>query len=162
VLYILIASDDNKMADAKEMIFSETDGSCAYCGIKDYRVLTTHHIIQQDPKDESYDNKIVLCHNCHHLYHQGKGPSLQELKDIKKRLICKTLTQQGVNALREAYRKGLVVASPYLVNHLLELQFLTSPDSIATYSDNGGECIIDAAYRLTDKGKLFTEKWGFN
>jgi hypothetical protein len=42
-----------KMADAREMIFSETDGSCAYCGIKDYRVLATHHIIQQDPKDET-------------------------------------------------------------------------------------------------------------
>lgn len=150
------------MADAKEMLFSETNGSCAYCGIKDYRVLTIHHIIQQDPKDESYDNKIVLCHNCHHLYHQGKGPSLQELKDIKKRLIYKTLTQQGVNALREAYRKGLVVASPYLVNHLVELQFLTSPDEISTYSNNEGECIINAAYSLTDKGKLFTEKWGYN
>jgi len=151
------------MADTKEMIFSETDGSCAYCGIKDYRVLTTHHIIQQDPKDESYDNKIVLCHNCHHLYHQGKGPSLQELKDIKKRLICKTLTQQGVNALREAYRKGLVVASPYLVNHLVELQLLTSPDFISSYSDDANnECIIDAEYNLTEKGKIFTEKWGFN
>jgi len=62
------------MTDTEEMILSETDGSCAYCGIKDYRVLTIQHIIQRKPKDESYDNKIILCHNCHHLYHQGKGP----------------------------------------------------------------------------------------
>lgn len=27
------------MADTEEMVFSETDGSCAYCGIKDYRVF---------------------------------------------------------------------------------------------------------------------------
>jgi 5-methylcytosine-specific restriction endonuclease McrA len=60
------------MAEIDEMLFSETDGACAYCGIKDYRVLTTHHINQQEPKDESYDNKIILCHNCHHLYHQEK------------------------------------------------------------------------------------------
>lgn len=145
------------MADTKEMIFSETDGACAYCGIKDYRVLTTHHIIQQEPKDESYDNKIVLCHNCHHLYHQGKGPSLQELKDIKKRLICKTLTQQGVNALKEAYRNKLVVASPYSVSHLVELQLLNSSDYLSSYEND--KQIIDAIYELTEKGKQFIEKW---
>jgi len=139
------------------MIFSETDGACAYCGIKDYRVLTTHHIIQQEPKDESYDNKIVLCHNCHHLYHQGKGPSLQELKDIKKRLICKTLTQQGVNALKESYRNKLVVASPYSVSHLVELQLLNSSDYLSSYEND--KQIIDAIYELTEKGKIFIEKW---
>jgi 5-methylcytosine-specific restriction endonuclease McrA len=80
------------MTDLKEILFSETDGSCAYCGIKDYRVLTVHHLIQQEPKDESYDNKIVLCHNCHHLYNQRKGPSEDDLRSIKKRLIYKTLT----------------------------------------------------------------------
>ena len=145
------------MADINEIIFSETDGSCAYCGIKDYRVLTIHHIIQQEPKDEAYDNKIVLCHNCHHLYHQDKGPSIHDLKEIKKRLICKTLTQQGVNALKEAYRKGLVVASPYLVNHLVELQLLSFKDYISSYENDAQ--IIDAVYELTDKGRLFTEKW---
>lgn len=147
------------MANTEEMIFAETDSSCAYCGIKDYRVLTIHHIIQSDPKDESYDNKIVLCHNCHHLYHQGKGPSSEDLTTIKKRLIYKTLTQQGINALKEAYRKGLVVASPYLVNHLIELQLLELSDSIATYETE--EQIIHAEYKLTEKGKQFTEKWGF-
>lgn len=57
------------MANIEELLFQETDGSCAYFGIKDYRVLTTHHIVQQEPKDEAYDNKLLLCHNCHHLYH---------------------------------------------------------------------------------------------
>lgn len=145
------------MADTEELLFSETDGACAYCGIKDYRVLTIHHIIQQEPKDESYDNKIVLCHNCHHLYHQGKGPSQNDLFAIKKRLICKTLTQQGVNALKEAYRNGLVVASPYLVNHLVESQFLKFTEYLSSYEND--RQIIDAVYELTDKGKKFTEKW---
>jgi hypothetical protein len=145
------------MSDVKEILFSETDGSCAYCGIKDFRVLTMHHIIQQEPKDESYDNKIVLCHNCHHLYHQDKGPSMDDLKGIKKRLICKTLTQQGVNAVKEAYRKGLVVAAPYLVNHLVELELLSFKDYISSYGNDTQ--IIDAIYELTEKGRLFAEKW---
>lgn len=145
------------MADYEEIVLTETDGSCAYCGIKDYRVLTIHHIIQQMPKDESYDNKIILCHNCHHLYHQGKGPSLEDLKKIKKRLILKTLTQQGVNALKEAYRNELVVASPYSVNHLIELQYLKFSELISTLDTD--KQIIDAIYELTEKGKEFTEKW---
>jgi hypothetical protein len=145
------------MANTEETLFSETEGACAYCGIKDYRVLTIHHIIQQEPRDESYDNKIVLCHNCHNLYHQEKGPTLDDLKTIKKRLILKTLTQQGINALKEAYRKDLVVASPYLINHLIELQFLEFSEVISTYGSE--DQIIDAEYKLTEKGKVFTEKW---
>lgn len=145
------------MAKTKDMVFSETDGSCAYCGNNDYRVLTIHHINQQVPKDESYDNKIVLCHNCQHLYHEKKGPSKKDLTKIKKRLICKTLTQQGVNALKEAYRNRLVVASPYLVNHLVELQFLKLSDTLTTYEND--KQIINAIYELTNTGKKFTEKW---
>lgn len=79
------------MANTEEMVFGETDGSCAYCGIKDYRVLTIHHIIQQEPKDELYDNKIVLCHNCHHLYHENKGPTIDDLKNIFELLFLQPL-----------------------------------------------------------------------
>lgn len=149
------------MADIEEALFSETEGSCAYCGIKDYRVLTIHHIIQNEPKDESYDNKIVLCHNCHHLYHEQKGPSSEDLTTIKKRLIYKTLTQQGINALKEAYRKGLVVASPYLVNHIIEMQLIEYSDTISSFSDDQTNKTVDieVIYELTDKGKKFIEKW---
>jgi hypothetical protein len=153
-----LENKDGFMANTEEMILSETDGSCAYCGIKDYRVLAIHHIIQRKPKDESYDNKIILCHNCHHLYHQDKGPSKQDLIAIKKRLICKTLTQQGTNAIKEAYRKWVVIASPYLVNHLIEMQLLRLSDTIATYETE--DQIIEAIYELTEKGKQFAEKWG--
>ena len=149
------------MASVDEILFSETDGACAYCGIKDYRVLTVHHIIQQEPKDESYDNEIILCHNCHHLYHQNKGPTEIEIRDIKKRLIYKTLTQQGINALKEAYRKGFVVASPYLVNHLIEMQYLRHSDTISSFVDENQSVDIDAIYELTDEGKKFIQKWNF-
>jgi len=144
------------MATTDEILLSETDGACAYCGIKDYRILTTHHIIQETLKDESYDNKIILCHNCHHLYHEGKGPSLEDLKDIKKRLIYKTLTQQGVNALKVAYRDDFVQSAPYLVNHLIELHLLKFIQPLVTYENN---VVIEAVYGLTDRGKEFAEKW---
>jgi len=148
------------MTEIKEILFSETDGSCAYCGIKDYRVLTIHHIVQEDPKNESYDNKILLCHNCHQMHHQNKGPSIDDLYDIKKRLIYKTLTQQGVNALKEAYRKGFVLAAPYLLNHIIELRYLRFKESHITYDSD--DHIISGIYELTKEGKQFAERWGFN
>lgn len=150
------------MGDIEEILFSETDGTCAFCGTKDYRVLTIHHIIQSKPKNESYDNKIVLCHNCQHLYHEQKCPSLEDLLVIKKRLIYKTLTQQGINALKEAYRKDFVIASPYLVNHLIELRLFKHSDTISSFSNEQTNKTVDieVIYELTDKGKKFTEKWG--
>lgn len=149
------------MTDIKETLFLETEGSCAYCGIKDYRILTIHRIIQSKPKDESYDNKILLCNNCHSLYNKQKGPSLKDLNTIKKRLICKTLTPQGINALKEAYKKGLVIASPYLVNHLIEMQLLKYSDTLSSFEDDQTNVTvdIDAIYELTDKGKKFVKKW---
>jgi HNH endonuclease len=147
------------MANTEEMLFQETDGSCAYCGIKDYRVLTTHHIVQQEPKDESYDNKLLLCHNCHHLYHQDKGPSLEDLQNIKKRLISKMLTQQGINALKTSYRKGFVFASPYLINHLLELNLMRLKEHHMTYDSD--DHVIQGIYELTENGRNFCEKWDY-
>ena len=148
--------------DFDEILFFETDGACAYCGIKDSRVLTIHHIEQSEPKNESYDNKIMLCRNCHSLFHEGKSPTLEEILKIKKRLIYKTLTQQGVNALKEAYRKKCVVASPYLVNHIVEMQLLKEGDMIMSYgepNDREHEVGMHVSYELTDKGRRFVEKW---
>ena len=152
------------MTDISQLLVEETDGACAYCGIKDYRVLTEHHIEQMEPKDQSYDNRIILCHNCHHLYHQDKGPTLVELQEIKKRLICKILTQQGVNAIKESYRKGRVVASPYLVNHLIELGYMQQKEIHMTVGGVGdsGEIVGTAIYELTEPGKAFAHKWGLS
>lgn len=147
------------MSNTEEMLFQETDGSCAYCGIKDYRILTTHHIVQHEPKDESYDNKLILCHNCHHLYHTDKGPSLEDLQNIKKRLIAKTLTQQGINALKTSYRKGIVFAAPYLINHLVELNLMNFKEPHMTYDSQ--DHVIQGIYELTEKGRNFCEKWDF-
>ena len=148
------------MARTDDLLFVETDDSCALCGLKDTRALTIHHIEQSDPKNENYENKIVLCHNCHQCHHQNKGASVDDLKTIKRRLIIKTLTVPGVNALKYAYRKGGVVAMPFLVNHLLELGYLRQGEAIRSdTTDDGIDVITDALYALTDEGKELLEKW---
>ena len=102
-----------------------------------------------------------LCHNCHHLYHQNKGPSKGDIVDIKRRLIQKTLTQQGVNPVKEGYRKGFVVAAPYFVNHLVELGLMKQTgvlSEMVTVEHEPG-AVLDASYELTEAWRALAEKW---
>ena len=149
-----------------ELLFLEPDGACAYCGHKDSRALTVHHMQQSKPKNEDYDNKIVLCHNCHQCHHQGKGPTANELEEIKLRLIIKTLTRIGLNAMKYAYRRSLVVAAPFLVNHLIEYGYMEEKDVVSNWIErddaNEPEIIITATYAITNKGKALLEKWDLN
>lgn len=150
------------MLTADELAYIETEGSCANCGLKNTRALTIHHLDPTPPKDQSYDNKLVLCHNCHQCHHQNKGPIAEHLFEIKKRLIIKTLTRVGVNALKVAARKSGVVANPFLVNHLVEYGYLKHNKDLSSYSDEeikGSDITIDAVYTLTATGRGLLSKW---
>ena len=151
------------MARTDELLYLETDGACAYCGHKDRRVLTIHHLMQSIPKNEDYDNKLVLCHNCHQSHHQSKGATADELFEIKRSLIIKTLTRPGLNAMKEAYRRTLVVAMPFLVNHLVEFGYLVQGEMIrgewSSDDNTTPKFIVDAEYTITSQGKALLEKW---
>jgi len=144
-----------------DLLYWETDSSCAVCGIRDSRVLTVHHLDGTKPKDERYDNKLILCHNCHACHHLGKGASDEEFREIKRRLIVKTLTMPGLNALKEAYRRGLVAATPFLVNHLIEFGYLVLKQETSHWVDTGlpEGTVMDAIYTISDEGRRLLEKW---
>ncbi|WP_431095328.1 hypothetical protein [Polaromonas aquatica] len=150
------------MARTDDLLYIETEDACANCGLRDVRALTIHHIEQTKPKNENYDNKIVLCHNCHTCHHNGKGPSDDEIRDIKRRLIVKTLTRLGLNALKRAYRNPRVVASPFTVDHLVEWGYLRHVEDLSWCSSDEKEekeVPIDAAYEISSQGRELLEKW---
>lgn len=154
------------MSATNDLLYFESDGGCANCGLRDARALTVHHIEQTTPKNEAYDNKLVLCHNCHQCHHDGKGPSHKDLKEIKRRLIMKTLTIPGLNAMKQAYRKGHVVAMPFLVNHLIEQRLLKHKETVSNWirGDQDPETVVDmtVVYTITDRGKELLKKWNLN
>lgn len=149
------------MSATDELLYLETDASCANCGLRDNRTLTIHHLDQSKPRNEKYDNKILLCHNCHQCHHQGRGPTAKELRDIKRRLIVKILTRPGLNALKLAQRQGAVVAMPFLVNHLIELGYLKYKETMSSWSSEAGTEAydIDAAYEISSDGRDLLKKW---
>lgn len=153
------------MPSVEDLLYLETDGGCACCGLRDIRVLTVHHIEEAKPKNENYDNKIVLCHNCHDSHHNSKGLTKEEIQTVKRRLIIKTLTRPGLNAMKQALRKGRVIAAPFLVNHLVEQQFLEYKEVVTNFApdDSWLEHIeIAAIYELTEPGRQLMERWSLN
>lgn len=148
----------------KDRVYLETDNGCGFCGLRDSRALTIHHIEHGGKIDNSYDNLIVLCHNCHTMYHQNKGVSKSQIRGVKRRLILKTLTPLGLNAIKLCKRKKFIAGNPFTLSHLVELGFLKKVDVnswIGIENDEGKETEIeiDVIYEITEKGKSFCKKW---
>jgi hypothetical protein len=65
--------------------------------------------------------------------------------------------------MKEAYRRSIVVAMPFLVNHLVEFGYLLQGEMVRgewSLDDNNiPKYIIDAEYTITEQGKALLEKW---
>jgi len=141
-----------------DILYYETDNSCALCGTKGTSVLTVHHI-DENRVNNAYDNLIVLCHNCHSPYHNPNisEPTKEEIEDRKRNLIHKTITTFGLNAMKIAHRNNFgVVAFPYMLYHLCELGYMKKEEAQMGYGE-----IDDATARfsITQHGSSVLEKW---
>jgi 5-methylcytosine-specific restriction endonuclease McrA len=68
-----------------DRLYGEMDDPCAICGIRGVGILTEHHI-DGDRSNEAYDNRIVLCQNCHHSYHSNSGLKHEQIVNHKRHL----------------------------------------------------------------------------
>lgn len=140
----------------EDFLYTETDDSCAICGIKGIRILTIHHI-DTNPSNNVYDNTIILCHNCHNQYHQDKGLTREDIENRKRHLIQKTLTQYGLNAMKIASRNNFgVIAMPFLLYHLVQLDYMTKEETQMGYGDQED---ATARFAITENGKNLLRKW---
>ena len=140
----------------KDYLFFETDNSCALCGQRGIENLTIHHI-DVNSLNNDYDNQIVLCYNCHCRFNENKGIRKEQIEDRKRRLIEKTLTQYGVNALKIAYRNNFgVIAMPFLLYHLVDLGFMSKEEEQMGYGEQED---ATSRFAITNKGKVLYEKW---
>lgn len=143
----------------EDFLWSETDDACALCGCRERRALTIHHI-DEDPTNNEYDNRIVLCYNCHRRHHESQSDiTVEQIKDRKRRLIMKTLAQWGLNALKLAQRRGHVIGAPYLLNHLVDLGLLKHDNDWEVASVNDQDVEVTCQYSVTDKGRYLLDRW---
>jgi hypothetical protein len=139
----------------EDRLFGEVDDSCANCGARDRQILTVHHL-DRDPSNNTYDNQIVLCHNCHTRHHQEKGLSADQIRDRKRHLIAKTVTTFGINAMKVAERNGGgVIAMPFLLLHLVDLNYMRQEEIQMTY----GDIEATARFPITEEGRRILRKW---
>jgi hypothetical protein len=140
----------------EDYLFYETDDACSICGHRGKDNLTKHHIDGNSSNNE-YDNQIVLCHNCHHRYHNNKGIDKEQIENRKRHLIIKTITQYGVNALKIAYRNDYgVIAMPFLLYHLVDLGLMTKEEDQMGYGEQND---ATSRFAITSKGKDFCDRW---
>lgn len=139
-----------------DLIYFETDDSCAICGAKGIDILSEHHI-DRDRSNNDYDNLIVLCHNCHHKVTNDKGLSKLKIEDRKRHLIHKTMTTYGLNALKIAKQNNFgVIAMPFLLYHLVDMGYMTKEENQMGY---GQQQDATARFAITDKGRAVLDKW---
>lgn len=142
-----------------DLIYIETDDSCAICGIKGVDTLSEHHI-DSDRSNNEYDNLAVLCHNCHHKIHNNKGLSRKKIEDRKRHLIHKTITTYGLNAMKIAKRNNFgVIAMPFLLYHLVDLGYMAKEEDQMGYGEQND---ATARFAITEKGKFILGKWFSN
>ena len=140
----------------KDRLYLETDDACAICGARGIQILTVHHI-DGISTNNTYDNQIVLCHNCHHRHHQGKGLSELQIRDRKCHLIEKTLTTYGLSALKIADRNSFgVVAMPFLLYYVVDLGYMSKEEDQMGYGD---QTDATARFAITDPGRALLGKW---
>ena len=142
-----------------DRLYQEVDDSCALCGSRGTDLLTIHHI-DGDRKHNTYENQIVLCHNCHNRYHARKGITGIQIRTRKRHLIEKSLTPYGVNALKMAARNKVgVAAAPFLLFHVVDLGYLKKEKAIFTYGNREGEVELDAKFSITTRGRKVLDEW---
>lgn len=142
--------------DVRDYVFIETNESCALCGQKNLGNLTEHHI-DGNKKNNDYDNRIALCHNCHCRFHSKRDVTKESIVTTKRRLIVKTLSHFGLNAMKIARRNNSgVIAMPFLLYHLVDLGLMKQEESQMGYGEQED---ATAFFSLTEKGKKFHDKW---
>ena len=148
------------MLRIEDYLWVETDDSCALCGSREARALTIHHI-DGNHTNNTYDNRIVLCHNCHQRFHAQDGDITEgQIRDRKRHLIVKTLTHYGVNALKLACRRRHVVGAPFLLDHLVDLGLLERGRDIMSHTDDGKDSVVSVCqYLPTTDGVRIVEEW---
>ena len=140
----------------KDLVLSESNFQCAYCGHRDGLNLTCHHLVQRKDKGEnSYNNLIALCYNCHNGIHDSESIKEKDIRRIKRSLVENFLTPIGVNVLKIAYKykDGLVESPSSMVLHLVERKLLKVNRKIVY-----GLAFM-SQLEITSDGKELVELW---
>ena len=141
-----------------DILFYETDNSCALCGARNARILEVHHI-DENRENNAYDNLIVLCNPCHTSYHRPSShePTMEQIENRKRNLIHKTLTTFGLNAMKIAARNKFgVLGFPYMLYHLCELGYMTKEEAQMGYEEIED---VTARFAITEHGENVLNKW---
>ena len=141
----------------RNLVRLESDDTCAICGERNSEHLTEHHI---EGKSNSYDNRILLCYNCHRGHNDKGTPSTCQIKNRKRHLIEKTITTYGLSAMKIAGRRDGdgVPAIPFMLYHLVDMGLMRKEQCLMK-AGPGDRIETLALFKITPEGKALLKKW---
>lgn len=148
--------------EIRRRIFMEAGYRCAIPTCR-FPIPDNHHIFSwADSRDQSYENLIALCPNCHEMFHKGRIP-LEAIRAYKKKLIFlnDVYSRFELDVLDHLKsHKRAVIPGELLIKRLLDEGIVSREDDISSVSFDDGEDILGIfSVMLTDKGRRLIEDW---
>ena len=82
--------------------------------------------------------------------------SAEQVRDLKRHLLVKTVTTFGLNAMKMAARNGEgVIAMPFLLFHLVDLGYMLKEEVQMTY----GNIEATSRFTITEEGRRVLRMW---
>ena len=135
------------------------------CAVPTCRFLITEnaHIISwSDSKDNSYENLIALCPNCHTMFDSGKIEKAAIIAYKKKLLFLNDVYSRFELDVLDHLKnhKRALIPGELLVKRLLEEGLIQHEEEFMIHGFGDGEDILGIfSVILTEKGKRMLEDW---
>ena len=148
--------------EVKRRILIEAGYRCAVPTCR-FPIAEKAHIISwADSKDNSYENLIALCPNCHAMYDSGKIDRTAIIAYKKKLLFLNEVYSRFELDVLDHLKthKRALIPGELLVKRLLEEEIVRHEERIMIQGFDDGEDILGIfSVVLTDKGKRMLDDW---
>lgn len=148
--------------ETKRRVLIEAGYRCAIPTCR-FPITENAHIVSWARSgDDSYENLIALCPNCHTLYDSGKIDRVALIAYKKKLMFLNEVYSRfelDVLDYLKTHKRALIPGE-LLIKRLLEEEIVRHEEEIMIQSFSDGEDILGIfSVILTDKGRKLIEDW---
>lgn len=112
---------------SSKKLYQEADNRCPFCGVADVAVLEIHHI-DGDPSNNTIENLIVVCGNCHSKITRGEiSPADVYAKKMELFWTNRKSPQQAENSPMQSVNVNAVSVSDSIIANTVTLGRKRSP-----------------------------------
>lgn len=134
----------NRWKVAKEQLYTESNGKCAYCEA-DTKVVSHGDVEHFRPKSKywwlayCYDNYLVACQVCNSVYKGNEFPLSDELKALQPPSLTATITNNEIDVLASNLNPDPIDNSGLKLSDFIKANHAERPLLLNPYFDDPSE-----------------------